>query len=81
MMIDYRLLTNYTPQLMFLLAFSFANFENWGVSFPSTPSGRFKICKWKKQGETFFGECICNGFQGISSQPGPVAKWGFRNWS
>ncbi len=39
-------------QIMFLLAFSFANFENWGVPF----------CKWKSRVETFLGSVswICH---------------------
>ncbi len=57
----------YTPQIMFLLAFSFANFENWGVTFlgsvvsfyrislPSIPSGGFKICKCKSEEKHFWG--------------------------
>ncbi len=64
----------YTPQIKFLLAFSFANFENWGV--PLLPlvvskfanqfhdrclqgSGHFKIRKWKGEEFLFYDKCTC----------------------
>ncbi len=62
---NWQLELKYTPQIKFLLALSFANFENWGVTFfgqcswdlgfLSTPSGRFKICKWKSEEKHFLG--------------------------
>ncbi len=56
----------YTPQKMFLLAFSFANFEttrgNTGKANIYTAQKRFLLnfqnSQMKKRGETLFGECI-----------------------
>ncbi len=61
---------------MFPLAFSFANFENWGVTFLGnvvislayTPSGRFNICKWKSK-EKHFWECIIILFNSLFLAP------------
>ncbi len=57
---------NYTPQKMFLLAFSFANFEttrgsrgkaNISYTAPKKLLLNFQNSQMEKRGETLFGEC------------------------